>query len=193
MTTAQHIAAIIAAFGGAYTVGAIAVMYWNIYNGQRKRKQMTDLTKIEKPYLFCTKEEQEGLKGLLSTPDALQHLGVDGKWEGLLCWDKDLTMHLTYRQNPNWQPPKLDVPDWFWEKVTFSWVFMDPNGYFYLCDMEPGKGARLLPRGWGIHSDAKKVRLDKVFNRMFKPHNFNPHNIPWDKSLTKRPEGRTHD
>lgn len=34
MTTAQHIAAIIAALGGAYTVGAIALMYWNIYNGR---------------------------------------------------------------------------------------------------------------------------------------------------------------
>jgi len=34
MIIAQHIAAIIAALGAAYTVAAIAAIYWNIYNGR---------------------------------------------------------------------------------------------------------------------------------------------------------------
>lgn len=145
---------------------------------------MTDLTKIEKPYALCTKEEQAGLDALVGIEGALQFLPIcESNWATRLN-AADLLKGRVYRQNPNWNPPKLDVPDWFWEKTTFNWAVMDSNGYFYLCDTEPRKDVS----DWGMQFGAKKVRLDKVFNRMFNPHNFNPHNIPWDKSLTKRPE-----
>lgn len=139
---------------------------------------MTDLTNIQKPYVFCTKEEQEGLDALANIPNALQHLGVDGKWDRLLCWDKDLTMHLTYRQNPDWQPPTLDVPDWFWENTDFNCVAMNQSGAVYAYKHKPKKVHKSWEEiGTGL------VRLDKFFIH----HNFNPHNIPWDQSLTVRP------
>ncbi len=144
---------------------------------------MTDLTKIEKPFMFCTKEEREGLKGLLSTPLALQHLSHDGKWDKLLCWDRDLTMHLTYRQNPDWQQPKLDVPDWFWDAVTsYHYVAMDGNGEVYAYELEPSV-ITCGPPVWDETVGKGLFQLDKLFTG----HNFNPHNIPWDQSLTKRP------
>jgi len=142
-----------------------------------KGKQMTDLTNIEKPYVLCTPEEQEGLKGLLITPDALQHLGVDGKWDRLLCWDRGLMMHLTYRQNPAWNPPKLDVPDWFWGNTEFNWVAMDETDCVYAYVGKPYTSGLT----W-----EKSIYLCKRIDN-FLTHNFNPHNIPWDQSLTVRP------
>lgn len=155
------------------------------YRAEVKGKQMTDLTKIEKPYVLCTKEEQEGLRGLLHTPEALQHLGVEGRWDKLLCWDNSLMPHLTYRQNPAWQPPTLDIPDWFWEATDFNYVAMDENrevfAYKYKpCDWSSVWNDRRADDG---AFDAGDIRLDNVFNR----HDFNPHDIPWDKSLTVRP------
>ena len=140
---------------------------------------MTDLTKIKTPFGLCTKEEQAGLKALLSTPRALQYLGVGGKWDRLLCWDTDLTMHLTYRQNPDWQQPKLDVPDWFWNNSTADWVAMGMNGYFYGYEVAPRKGKG----GWLVSPNTRISTLTLFTSK----HNFNPHNVPWDKSLTKRP------
>ena len=140
---------------------------------------MTDLTKIEKPFVFCTSEEQAGLDALKTIPGALQHLGVGGKWDRLLCWDTGLTMHLTYRQNPDWQPPKLDVPDWFWRNTVFNWVCMDRDGTFWGYEVKPAKGLDT----WGGPRETSR-RLDHAFAK----RNFNPDNIPWDKSLTKRPE-----
>ncbi len=147
-------------------------------------KQMTDLTKIEKPFAFCSSEEQAGLKALLNTPLALQHLGPDGKWDRLLCWDRDLTMHLTYRQNPDWQPPQLDVPDWFWENTDFNYVAMANDQSVRAYKDEPCK----TKFGYWVQQESM-TRLDKMFTH----HNFNPHNIPWDQSLTKRPEEFTND
>jgi len=151
---------------------------------------MTDLTKIEKPFMFCTEKEQVELTALIGVSIgvsyALQILSAGGDWLPRGHRVGKLEKGCIYRQNPDWNPPKLDVPDWFWKNSTFNWAIMDSNGYLYLCDMEPRKDVS----GWGMQFGAKRVRLDKAFNKMFKPHNFNPHNVPWDKSLTKRPEGK---
>ena len=144
---------------------------------------MNDLTKLEKPYVLCTPEEQEGLKALVGIQGALQNLNCGtGEWEIRLVRHASFNKCWVYRQNPDWQQPKLDVPDWFWKNTIFNWVVMDQNGYFYLCDMEPCKGED----SWYPNHGVTMVRLDYPFNQ----HNFNPHNIPWHQSLTKRPEGK---
>jgi len=139
---------------------------------------MTDLTKIEKPLIFCTKEEQEGLKALVKIEGALQFLFFDGTWrplesEGIL----GLNVGVIYRQNPDWQLHKLDVPDWFWENTDCNSVAMNKNGSIF----GHVHGVTLKATCW--LSESLSYRLDKLFT-----HNFNPHNVPWDKSLTKRPE-----
>ena len=129
---------------------------------------MTDLTKIEKPYALCTKEEQEGLKALVGIEGALQRLSDSGHWKLRHAFiPNELAASITYRQNPDWQPPKLDVPDWFWENTDYNYVAMDQNG-----------------KVWAFKHKPAQDRID----RLFKLHDFNPHNVPWDQSLTKRPE-----
>jgi hypothetical protein len=140
---------------------------------------MTDLTKIERPYGLCTAEEQAGLDALNKTEGALQFLHLMwGEWKteesGVLFKGK------TYRQNPNWQPPKLDVPDWFWENTDYNYVAMDPDQSVRAFKDEPCK-SKSRTRHWVQQESI--ARLDKTFTR----HNFNPHGIPWDKSLTVRP------
>ena len=154
-------------------------MYWNIYNGQRKRKQMTDLTKIEKPYVFCTKEEQEGLDALANIPNALQRIISTGEWEiPHTKMPRRLYRGVVYRQNPDWQPPTLDVPDWFWETTGYDYVAIDQSGPVYAYKHKPKK----VDISWN-EAVIGLVRLDVLFQY----HNFNPHNVPWDKSLTVRP------
>jgi len=144
---------------------------------------MTDLTKIEKPFAFCTKEEQEGLNALIGIEGALQGLDpMSGEWKirGLAI---DLFKGKAYRQNPKWKQPKLDVPDWFWENSTASWVAMDKSELFYGYIGAPRKGGIQ----WIGYFQNRRL-IDCFFT-----HNFNPHNIPWDQSLTKRPEKFTND
>lgn len=139
---------------------------------------MTDLTKIEKPYGLCTQEEQEGLDALKTFPCSLQLFIHSSVWNDLTFTNSvSLSPAATYRQNPNWQPPKLDVPDWFWENTNFNYVVMDENRKVYAYKNKPKKVAT----SW---SEVVMVRLDKPFVH----HDFNPHNVPWDQSLTKRPE-----
>jgi len=146
---------------------------------------MTDLTKIEKPYSLCTQEEQEGLKALVGVQGALQtmHLG-SGKWFTCDVGMKKCCKGMVYRQNPDWQPPTLDVPDWFWENTDFNHVVMHLSKVIYAYELEP------VPLGndWIKSGGRLMYGLENTFT-----HNFNPHNIPWDKSLTKRPEKFTND
>jgi len=141
---------------------------------------MTDLTEIEKPYVFCTKEEQEGLKALVGIEGALQFLFLDGTWCTLEYHEVTLGLNVgvIYRQNPDWQPHKLDVPDWFWENTDCNSVAMDKNGAVFIYKSKPIKHSCV-----GVYVGQGMYRLDKLFT-----HDFNPHNVPWDKSLTKRPE-----
>ena len=142
---------------------------------------MTDLTKIEKPYALCTKEEQEGLKALVGIEGALQRLSDSGHWKLRHAFiPNELAASITYRQNPDWQPPKLDVPDWFWDNSTADWVAMDRDEMFYGYEVEPRKN----PNSWIQLPNTKYFSLSQFTSK----HNFNPHNIPWDQSLTKRPE-----
>lgn len=140
---------------------------------------MPNLTKIEKPYLFCTMEEQKGLDALIGIEDALQFLEIStGKWCNLPPDAlRSASFGLTYRQNPDWQPPKLDVPDWLWENTDHNYVAMDHGGQVYAYKYKPKKVQKSWEEiGTGL------FRLDKFFIH----HDFNPHNIPWDQSLTKR-------
>lgn len=154
---------------------------------------MTDLTKIEKPYALCTKEEQEGLKALVGIEGALQRIDCSsGEWSIRPARHTAFNKGWVYRQNPDWQPPKLDVPDWFWENTEFNFVAIDKNYEIFAYVRTPHIGLvqwdlsgshrcgdGTIPIGeMGGHK-----RIDKIFT-----HNFNPHNIPWDQSLTKRPE-----
>jgi len=146
---------------------------------------MTDLTKIEKPLIFCTKEEQEGLKALLGIKDALQLLDwTTGEWEVRKSTSSRIWTGTTYRQNPDWQPPTLDVPDWFWENTDYNYVVIHLSKVIYAYELEP------VPLGndWIKNGGRLMYGLENTFT-----HNFNPHNIPWDKSLTKRPEEFTND
>lgn len=146
---------------------------------------MTDLTKIEKPYLFCTKEEQAGLAALKDIPDALQRMISTGEWEiPHPRIQSGLYRGIVYRQNPDWQLSTLDVPDWFWEATGYNYVAMDRGGQVYAYKYTPKKAVISWDEtGIGL------VRLDKLFAR----HDFNPRDIPWDKSLTVRPEEYTYD
>ena len=146
---------------------------------------MTDLTKIEKPYVFCTKEEQEGLKALIGVEGALQYLSnITGDW---IPRRLNTSFHkgYTYRQNPDWEAPKLDVPDWFWANTDVNYVAMDKavlegrfKGVVHASIEEPTKRSAF----WVFARENRFFRLDNFFT-----HDFNPHNIPWDQSLTKRP------
>ncbi len=150
---------------------------------------MTDLTKIEKPLGLCTKEEQMGLDALKNIPGALQIYHHNNVWQTrTFNGGRKMCPGVTYRQNPDWHLPKLDVPDWIWENSTFNCAVIDRSGYFYLCNEESLQGVASWYPSEGITSATSQqmVRLDHVFNQ----HNFNPHNIPWDQSLTKRPEGK---
>ena len=142
---------------------------------------MTDLTKIEKPYVFCTREEQEGLKALVGIEGALQKLSGSGSWT-LRLHPLSLGPHLTYRQNPDWQPPKLDVPDWFWEKTDFNYVAMDENREVYAYELEPFVSTYNQAM-WDQSANGAMYQIDEFFTG----HNFNPHNTPWHQSLTVRP------
>ena len=138
---------------------------------------MADLTKIERPYALCTKEEQKGLNSLVGIEGALQFYSMSGEWEPLSSGPSDLAKVRIYRQNPDWHLPKLDVPDWFWENSTASWVAMDKSELFYGYIGAPRKGEIQ----WIGYFQNRRL-IDCFFT-----HNFNPHNVPWDKSLTKRP------
>jgi hypothetical protein len=167
--------------------------WWRIYGRGHRRdvlehlqrtmkgKQMTDLTKIEKPYGLCTQEEQEGFDALKTFPCSLQVFCHSSVWNDLTFTNSvSLSPAVTYRQNPNWQPPTLDVPDWFWENTDFNYVAMDPDQSVRAFKDEPCK-SKSRTRHWVQQESI--ARLDKTFTR----HNFNPHGIPWDKSLTVRP------
>ena len=136
---------------------------------------MTDLKKIKTPLMFCTKKEQVGLEALIGVPDALQVMGAKGDWYPRNGDDK-LLKGCMYRQNPEWNPPKLDVPDWFWESTDYNYVAMDGYREVFAYKHKPCNGRD----AWAAFG----IRLDILFNR----HDFNPHNVPWDQSLTKRPE-----
>ena len=140
---------------------------------------MTDLTKIEKPYALCTKEEQEGLKALVGMQGALQRIDCSsGEWSIRPARHTAFNKGWVYRQNPDWQPPKLDVPDWLWKTTDCNSVAMDKNGAVFIYKSKPIKHSCV-----GVYVGQGMYRLDKLFT-----HDFNPHNIPWDQSLTKRPE-----
>ena len=146
---------------------------------------MTELTKIEKTYAFCTKEEQEGLYALIGIKNALQGLSSStGKWR---VSDGKVSLFIgnTYRQNPNWQPPKLDVPDWFWENTDYNYVAMNPDGSVYGHKNKPDTPSQMywLSIDRPVSHTQPKPRLDEIFIN----HNFNPHNIPWHQSRTVRP------
>ncbi|MDB3972847.1 hypothetical protein N9391_01050 [Gammaproteobacteria bacterium] len=146
---------------------------------------MTDLTKIEKPFAFCTKEEQEGLNALIGIEGALQGLDpMSGEWKirGLAI---DLFKGKAYRQNPKWKQPKLDVPDWLWKYTDYNSVVIDPNGAVCAYAYPPF----IFDGDWNHVVGETLYRLDQIFTH----HNFNPLNIPWDQSLTKRPEKFTND
>ena len=138
---------------------------------------MVDLTKIEKPYGLCTKEEQEGLDALKEIRGALQSYSFHGWWQQREN-GPDLFDGMLYRQDPDWEPPKLDVPDWLWENTTANFIAMDSSGMVYAYEVAPLKG---------VDSWIKANRWFSLTLFTFK-HNFNPHNIPWHQSLTKRPE-----
>jgi len=147
---------------------------------------MVDLTRIEKPFVLCTKEEQEGLNALIRVKGALQLLSSAlGKWEtrngpfGTILYNGRV-----YRQNPDWNPPTLDVPDWFWENTDFNHVVMHLSKVIYAYELEPV----LLGNDWIKNGGRLMYGLENTFT-----HNFNPLNIPWDQSLTKRPEKFTND
>ncbi len=146
---------------------------------------MVDLTRIEKPFAFCTKEEQEGLNSLVGVKGALQFYSMSGEWEPLSSGQSDLAKVRIYRQNPDWQQPKLDVPDWFWDTTKFNSVVIDPNGAVCAYAYPPF----IFDGDWNHVVGETLYRLDQIFTH----HNFNPHNIPWDQSLTKRPEKFTND
>ena len=140
---------------------------------------MTDLTKIEKPYLLCTKEEQRGLTALIGIEGALQCMdSFSGAWVTTPSRYLAFAKGCTYRQNPDWQPHKLDVPDWFWDNAEFNFVAMGENRKVWAYKGKPEK----CSKGWSL-MESGFFRLDKLFAR----HNFNPHNIPWQQSLTVRP------
>ena len=141
---------------------------------------MTNLKTIEKPYGLCTAEEQEGLDALSKVEGALQFYSGLGVWKTRELITLDLCEVGVYRQNPDWNPPKLDVPDWFWDNSTADWVAMDRDEMFYGYEVEPRKN----PNSWIQLPNTKYFSLSQFTSK----HNFNPHNIPWDQSLTKRPE-----
>jgi hypothetical protein len=151
-----------------------------------KGKQMTELTKIEKPYAFCTKEEQQGLNALVGKEGALQRMISTGEWEiPHPRIQSGLYRGIVYRQNPNWQPPKLDVPDWFWENTDYNYVAMNPDGSVYGHKNKPDTPSQMywLSIDRPVSHTQPKPRLDEIFIN----HNFNPHKIPWHQSLTVRP------
>ena len=147
---------------------------------------MTDLTKIEKPYVFCTKEEQEGLDSLVGKEGALQIIdSITGAWVHTPYETGVIWAGRIYRQNPDWNPPKLDVPDWFWENTDFNYVAMNPDGSVYGHKNKPYTPSQMywLSIDRPVSHTQPKPRLDEIFIN----HNFNPHNIPWPQSLTVRP------
>lgn len=142
---------------------------------------MNDLNNIEKPLILCTKEQQERLKALVGVEGALQRLSRNGHWISRPA-PLSLKPHLTYRQNPDWRAPTLDVPNWFWDNTKFNFVAMDENREVYAFKSEPSVSTCNAPV-WVETVDEEILRLDKLFAC----HNFNPHNVPWYRSLTVRP------
>ncbi len=141
---------------------------------------MTDLTKIEKPYGLCTQEEQNGLDALKTFPCSLQTFYHNSGW-GVLLIPKpsaSLSRAVTYRQNPDWQAPTLDVPDWFWESTEYNYLAMDRSGEFHAYKSKPEKATAGF---WAARSPLGALDLIGFTCE------FNPHNVPWDKSLTVRP------
>lgn len=138
---------------------------------------MTDLKKINTPFMFCTEEEQIGLEALIDVSDALQIMGAKGDWFPRRG-GTELLKGCVYRQNPDWNQPTLYVPAWIWKNTIFNFMTVDEGRNYWLHICKPQKfDSGFQPTGPAeiLHTYAYKI-------------DFNPHNVPWEQSLTERPQ-----
>ena len=84
---------------------------------------------------------------------------------------------------------KLNIPNSFWADTRVKYIAMDKNGEVWAYVNEPYVSGNIwLDSKEGQFSGKEySIPLNFPMGGLW-VLNCNPHNIPWDQSLTKRPE-----